>query len=159
MIVSTTWQHFQVRFSEWFGATCLFAWGVYLTLHPEMMTNPKNGEVFHGMLDIMPQPSWGLAGTIVGMARLAALYVNGHHTRTPTIRLATSFVSALVWTQVLVGFYKSGFANPGIVLYTCLIAADIYSAFRASGDVTLLSRRLRQDNEGARGAGTSQTYS
>ena len=159
MVISTTWQHFQVRFSEWFGAGCLFAWGVYVTLHPAMFTAPGTGVIFRGMVAIMPQPSWGLMATLVGFVRLAALYVNGHHTRTPSIRLVASFFSAFAWTQIVVGLFNSGVSNTGVVIYTGMIFADIYSAFRASGDVTLVSRRLRVENEGSRGAGSSEAHS
>lgn len=153
MIVSTTWQHFQVRFSEWFGAACLFAWGAYVVLHPGMFTADGAGVMFSGMVAIMPQQTWGLVAVLVGFMRLAALYVNGHHTRTPAIRLATSFASAFVWTQVVVGMWSAGIAQTGVVIYTGMVCADIYSAFRASGDVTLLSRRLRENNGESRGAG------
>ena len=160
MVISTTWQHFQVRFSEWFGAGCLFAWGIYVTLHPSMFTAPATATVFAGMNAIMPQQSWGLMATLVGFTRLAALYVNGHHTRTPSVRLVASFFSAFVWTQVVVGLFNAHVAQTGVVIYTGMILADIYSAFRASGDVTLVSRRLREENEGSRSdAGSSEARS
>lgn len=149
MIVSTTWQHFQVRFSEWYSATVLFVWGIYLILHPAMFTDPNNGKVFDGMAGMMPQQTWGLLGVLIGFARLFALYINGHHTRTPAIRLAASFFSAFLWTQVFIGFWTNALNNPGVVLYTSLVCADIYSAFRASGDVTLVSRRVRRELSGA----------
>lgn len=149
MVVSTTWQHFQVRFSEWFGAACLFAWGIYVILHPGMMTAEGTGVMFSGMVAMMPQQTWGLVAVIVGFARLGALYVNGHHQRTPLIRLIASFFSAFVWTQVVVGMFNAGVAQTGVVIYTGMVCADIYSAFRASGDVTLLSRRVRRELSGA----------
>lgn len=156
---STTWQHFQVRFSEWFGAACLFAWGIYVTLHPGMFTAPGAGVMFSGMVAIMPQQSWGLMAVLTGFARLAALYVNGHHKRTPSIRLVASFFSAFVWTQVVVGLYNAGIAQTGVVIYTAMVCADIYSAFRASGDVTVVARLSRQKNEGSRGDGISEAHS
>lgn len=151
MIVSTTWQHFQVRFSEWFGAIALTGWGVYVTVHPGMMADKRVSALWEGMLSIMPQESWGLAATVTGLIRLAALYVNGHHTRTPSIRLIASFFSAFVWTQIVTGLFKADVPNTGVWLYACLVAADIYSAFRASGDVALVSRRLRGSNEESSG--------
>ncbi len=160
MVISTTWQHFQVRFSEWFGAACLFAWGVYVTLKPGMFTGEAAKVMFSGMVAIMPQQSWGLMAVLVGFARLSALYVNGHHTRTPSIRLVASFFSAFVWTQVVVGLYNAGVPQTGVVIYTGMVCADIYSAFRASGDVTLVSKRLRVSNEESPGdAGISETRS
>lgn len=159
MVVSTTWQHFQVRFSEWFGAIVLFAWGIYVTLNPGLFTDPRTGVLFEGMNQIMPQQSWGLMAVIVGGSRLGALYINGHHTRTPTVRLIASFFSAFVWTQVTLGLYHAGIPNTGLIIYTAMVAADIYSAFRASADVTLVSRRLRQENEGSRGDRSNEAHS
>ncbi len=161
MIVETktTWHHFQVRFSEWYGGLSLFGWGVYVTLHPDMFTNPDAGRIYAGMVEIMPQPSWGLLAVLTGVSRLGALYVNGHHTRTPTIRLIASFFSAFVWTQVVLGFIQAGVANGGIWLCTMLICADIYSAFRAAGDVALISRLLRQKNEESSGGRSREAHS
>lgn len=156
MVVSTTWQHFQVRFSEWFAAITLFGWGVYLIIHPGMMLDPRVASLWTGMVAIMPQETWGLAAVLTGACRLAALYVNGHHSRTPLIRLIASFFSAFVWTQVSVGLWKAGVPNTGVWLYPCLVAADIYSAFRASGDVTLVSKRLRESEESGGGSGSSK---
>lgn len=146
MVISTTWQHIQTRFSEWFGAIALLGWGIYVTLHPGMMTDDRTHALWAGMLSIMPQESWGLAAAMTGLARVGALYVNGNHRKTPIVRLITSFFSAFVWTQISVGLIKAGVPNTGIWLYPCLVAADIYSTFRASGDVTLVSRRVRVSN-------------
>lgn len=141
--VATTWQHFQVRFSEWFVAIVMFGIGVYITLHPGMMTDPRSGILWTGMVGMMSQESWGLAAAIIGGARLGALYVNGHHARTPTIRLIAAFFSAFFFTQLTVGLLKSGLSNTGVVTYACVVLADIYSGFRASQDVTFVSRRNR----------------
>lgn len=146
----STWEHFQVRFSEWFGAGCLCAWGVYVSTHPGMFSAPATRVVFSGMVEIMAQPSWGLMATIVGIIRLGALYVNGHHRKTPSIRLAASFFSAFVWTQIVIGLFNSGVAQTGVIIYTGMVCADIYSAFRASGDVTLMSTRFSKAGESKR---------
>lgn len=156
MVVSTTWQHFQVRFSEWFAAFALFGWGVYLIVHPGMMLDSRVAALWTGMVAIMSQESWGLIAVLTGACRLGALYVNGHHTRTPAVRLVASFFSAFVWTQVSIGLWKAGVPNTGIWVYPCLVVADIYSAFRASGDVTLVSKRLHGSNEESESAGSSE---
>lgn len=137
----TTWQHFQARFAEWFNASVLFIWGINVVLHPSMFEDTE--ALYAGMLRIMSQTSWGLIAVIVGLVRLAALYVNGHHARTPTVRLIASFFSAFVFTQVFIGLWNSGVANTGFPVYAGLICADIYSAFRASQDVTFVSHRAR----------------
>lgn len=143
VVATTTWQHFQIRFSEWWAAILLFSLGTYISMHPGMMTDPHSGTLWTGMTRIMPQETWGLAAVVVGGARLAALYVNGHHARTPAVRLAAAFFSAFFFTQLTVGLYNSGLQNTGIITYSLVVLADIYSGFRASQDVTFVSRRAR----------------
>jgi hypothetical protein len=160
VIVETksTWHHFQVRFSEWYSGFVLFAWGIYVTMHPGMFTDPKAGQMFQGMVGIASQVTWGMVGTLVGFARLAALYVNGNHRRTPSVRLMASFFSLFVWTQVVLGMWAAGIAQTGVIVYTGLVCADIYSAFRASGDVTLITRRHAKKAEESRGAVSSKPH-
>lgn len=154
----TTWLHFQARFAEWFSGAILFSFGCYLILHPSMFQDERVSALWAGMNSIMAQPTWGLVAVIVGLCRLAALYVNGQHKRTPAIRLVASFFSAFVWTQVVIGLWKSNVPNTGVTIYTGMVAADIYSAFRASQDVTFVSDRARKGVESRR-EGITQTRS
>lgn len=155
----TTWQHFQARFAEWFSGFVLLAFGTYLTLHPGMFTDPRIVALWSGMAAMMAQETWGLVGVIVGGVRLGALYINGRHHRTPTIRLVTSFASAFVWTQVVLGLWKSDVPNTGVIIYTAIVCADIYSAFRASQDVTFVSHRLRSEKSESRSGRSTEARS
>ncbi len=135
------WKHFAARALEWLNAGLLTSWGSYVILHPGMFSDPRVASLWTGLLKIATQETWGIIAFAVGFARLAALYINGNHKRTPMVRLATSFFSAFVWTQVVIGMANSGVPNTGLVVYTGLILADIYSAFRASADVQYVARR------------------
>lgn len=144
MIVATTkttvWKHFQARFAEWFNAGILFSWGAYVILHPGMMTDPRVSALWQGLLRVAAQETWGMLALIVGFARMAALYVNGSHRRTPMVRLIASFFSAFILTQIVVGLFNGDGPNTGRIIYPALILADIYSAFRASADMTFVAR-------------------
>lgn len=146
MIVQhTTWHHFQVRFSEWFCAGLLFCFGLYLATHSDMFARSPN---WQGMREMFPQAVWAVSATIIGFARLGALYVNGRHRRTPLIRLIASFFSAFFFTQVVVGLWNAQVPTTGIVTYAFVVGADIYSAFRASADVTYGSKKVRDMRDG-----------
>jgi hypothetical protein len=155
MILQVVGKHFPARALEYYGALVMLPWGIYVYTHPALFTDPRISAVFAGMAEIAwfapPNLSWGLTAVVIAMIRLTALWINGTRpVATPRIRLAASFLSAFVWTQVFVGMMKSDVPNTGLVLYTSLIAADIYSAFRATRDVVLTSRERRIE-QAARG--------
>lgn len=143
MILETSsgWKHLQARFAEWFNAFAMMWWGAYVILHPGMFSDPRLYALWTGLLAVASQQTWGLIAFTVGAVRLGALYVNGRRKVTPSIRLATSFVSAFIWTQIVLGMWNGNTPNTGLVVYPMLILADIYSAFRAGADATYVARR------------------
>lgn len=151
MVIETSnaWKHFAARALEWLNAFVLFGFGCYLIMHPGMFQDPRISALWAGMSAVASQETWGLVTLLVGFMRLSALYINGHHKRTPMIRLATSFVSAFIWTQVVLGLWNSDVPNTGLVVYTSLILADIYSAFRAGADATFVARRHQLQEPGS----------
>jgi hypothetical protein len=142
MIVEThsNWQHFHARFAEWLNAGLLFLWGVYLLTHPTMFTDDRTKALWTGLYAYAEQPTWAACAMLIGFARITALYINGSHKRTPLVRLVTSFFSAFIWTQVTTGLVNAHVPNTGVVVYAGLVVADIYSAFKASRDVTFITR-------------------
>jgi len=126
-------KHFEVRATEWYSALVLSGWGAYTILHPGLYRGPAN-PYFQSMLEYAPQERWGLAAFMVGFIRITALFINGKWGVTPTVRIATSFVSMLVWFCVSVGLFKSGLPNYGLILYPALLLADAHSSYRAAID-------------------------
>ena len=130
----TTWiemkRHFEVRSLEWFNGLYLFLWGAYVILHPGMM----DLIVYRGLTDLAGQEWWGLTAFTIGGIRIGALWVNGRWGLTPIIRVVTSFLSVFVWFWICVGLYRSGLPQTGLVIYPGLVAADMFSAFRAASD-------------------------
>lgn len=155
MILEVVSKHFPARALEWFGGFVMLSWGLYVYTHPALFTDPRVARLFKGLEDIAwfwpPHISWGLFAVAIASARVIALWINGSQpVATPRVRLAASFASAFVWTQVLVGLLKSDVPNTGLVVYTALIGADIYSAFRATRDV-VTSSRDHKINKSSRG--------
>lgn len=153
MILQSLKQHFPARAIEWLNAGALASWGLYVLLHPQMFTNPATRELFAGLTEITwgltadPALLWGLTALLVGLARAVALFVNGAYGRTPLVRLGTSFASAFIWTQVIIGLMHSGVPNTGLVVYSWLVVADIISAYRASQDAVYAEKQRRDSWE------------
>ncbi len=126
-------RHFEARAIEWFNGLFLLAWGAYVILHPGLFNGPTF-PVWTGLLQIATQEVWGLVAFVVGVIRTVALFINGQWGLTPLIRVVTSFMSVFVWFWVAVALIRSGIPNTGIVVYSGLMFADMYSAFRAASD-------------------------
>lgn len=146
MLIQSLKYHFPARLPEWQNAGWLTCWGVYVALHPQMFSKPESAALFAGLAAITdwtgapPASVWGLLAVMVGLIRMAALFINGAYTRTPAIRLATSAISAFVLANIVYGMVRSGLANTGIVTYFWLFLADIASAYRAASDIPVAGK-------------------
>ncbi len=154
MIIESLREHFPARFIEWFMAGLMLCWGLYVLATPEMFTDPSERELFAYMSSLsswtgeQAHTVWGLGATLAGGLRAIALFVNGAYVRTPVIRVATSFVSAFIWTQILVCVVQSGLPNPAVAVYSWLVIADIVSAYRASKDAVHAEAQRRRERRG-----------
>lgn len=140
-VKTTHWKHFPARAPEWLNAAILICWGSYVLMHPAMFLDDRTKAMFQGMIAFAPQPVWGYTALIVGLGRGTALYINGRSKRTPTIRLLASFFSAFILTQITMALFKGDGPNTGMAVYPWLVLADMYSAFRASADMTFVARQ------------------
>jgi len=118
----------------------LVALGLYLILNPGLFDDASMG-AWSGLKTVAAQPTWGLILLVMGLARIVALYINGRHRRTPVVRLVASFFSAFVITQISLGMWNSGVPSTDLVVYPILVLADVYSAFRASADMTYVAHK------------------
>jgi len=141
MLIQSLKQHFPARFPEWLMAGLLTTWGIYVVLHPSLFTAPATAALFAGMAEIVrwtgyePAGVWGATAMLIGMVRAFALFVNGAYYRTPTIRLATSAMSAALVGFLVYGLTRSDAPNTGLVVYFWLFVCDVASAYRAASDI------------------------
>lgn len=148
MLIVSLKQHFPARWPEWFMSALLVTWGGYTVLFPEIFTQPATAALVRGMIEMAgnfpPSAVWGLTALSVGVVRAVALFINGAYTRTPLIRVLMSFASSFIFTQVSIGFLKSGVPNWGLVVYPGLVVMDIVSVYRAATDM-VYAEKTRHD--------------
>lgn len=131
----------------------MLCWGLYVLIHPGLFTDPATAQMFSGMTSIAapfteyPALLWGGVAFIVGLARGIALFINGSWTRTPFIRLIAGFVSLFVLTQILIGLWKSGVPNAGLVVYPWLMFEDLLSVSGAAVDAVHAEREREVQKE------------
>ena len=154
MLVRELKKHFPARAPEWISAATMSVWGAYVVLNPEVFLQPAF-RILAGMSWGQPAGNfWGMLCLTVGIFRACALFINGTFSRTPLIRLATSMISAFVWTQITVGLWLLPEASTGIVMYGSFVCVDLLSAYRAAQDVGMVES-TRREAKGAESGGSN----
>lgn len=130
------------RLFEWVMALVLFDIGVHMLIWPGAMS----ASAFRLIFDtIGPYNLIGLYLT-VGLTRLIALYVNGMAPNIgPHLRAIGSLCGAMIWLQMdiaLIGLpsVQGTPPSPGIQFYSVLVAAELYSTYRAAADAKSRTR-------------------
>lgn len=122
---------FPLRVTEWALALILFNWGVILSLHPgAFWARPY----FSNLQAIAPQGWWAAVCLGLGIARLAALAVNGAWMPTPFIRAVTAFLTCWIWMQISFGLSRNELPSLGLATYPVFLLLDVYNVYRASAD-------------------------
>lgn len=140
MIIRSLRQHWPARKLEWLMSGFMITWGWYVLLNPQLFTAPETAAVLSGLTSLSdpftlyPALLWGGTAFTIGLGRGVALFVNGAWTRTPYIRLIASFASMFIITQIIIGLWKSGVPNLGLVVYPWFVIADLLSTYRAGVD-------------------------
>lgn len=131
--------HFRVRASEW---TMLWpTFGLYFVLmnDPTMFrTSPS----FSVLADWADETTWALFVIASGIARLAALTINGTFRGfvfSPHIRAGASLIGVAIWSQVSLGFLMAwltaGGAASGVIAWSTMVLLEIINTHRSWADV------------------------
>lgn len=111
---------FRERAPEWVLAFILWGWGCTLLLPGNSFDRP----FFKPLAAVAPENVWGSITAIIGMIRIAALYVNGSRQETPRIRQIGSFFGMTIWSFLLWGALSVTWASPAIFTYAGLFALE-----------------------------------
>jgi hypothetical protein len=130
--------HFRVRALEWLLAGVMITWAVILAQPDNSFANPS----FATIARVANEETVALACLIIGLARLAALYVNGAWVPSPWVRLICALISAVFWLQIALGMAATDTATTGLAVYPWFVLCDLYSVWRAARDARM-SREAR----------------
>lgn len=132
-------QEFPNRVVEWGISYIMLTWGCLLISNAANLT-PLQAVFYAGWLKIMPLRYWGLSACAVSIVRIAALYINGAHKRSPLFRMGGGLASMLIWMLALVAVQRAGIM-PSLALYFWLAIGDGYAVYVASGDAYTSKRK------------------
>lgn len=123
--------HFPIRVTDWLLSAILFCWGLTLfSIHPTVWDLP----IYDGLNDIAAQNTWASVATVIGLARLVALFINGTVRRSPHLRLIGAVLSGLIWLQVSMSLMFSDMSTAAAAIYPWLALADAFNGYRAAKD-------------------------
>lgn len=92
--------------------------------------------------------TWGVILTLVGMARLLVLYINGAWSKSPHLRWLLASASAVIWAFMFAGL--TAFSTPLQIgpFIAGAVFVDLINAFRAAQDARV------EDESGAKNGST-----
>lgn len=122
---------FPIRITDWLLSAMLFSWGMTLfVIQPQVWDLP----LYEGLSDIAAQRTWAAIATVVGLTRLAALFVNGAVRRSPHLRAFGAGISTLIWLQISLSLLFSTQPTAAAAIYPWLMFADMFNVYRAARD-------------------------
>jgi hypothetical protein len=147
-------QHFQIRISEWLMVPLYFAMYYGFMVQPDMFSKSPS---FYQLRQWATEETWATLLLVCGLARLVALIVNGTFQSfpySPHIRMATSTMGAVFWSQFSLGFLIAYIAGVGafsaVAAYATFTAFELANLYRSSRDVghTYADIKRRQQENG-----------
>lgn len=135
----------QGRATEWLAASMLLTFAMILAVPGETTTSTSGFKTFVRLgLD---DAALSAPIALVGLARMAALYVNGAWRRSPSIRVAGSIAGASIFSMIGMAFIWPSLENGVSVsalstggTYFTLAFYDALSAYRSGADVRMVQQ-------------------
>ena len=143
-IVSGIRQHFDARVAEWGLGAFIINYGLGLLGPENAWTVPA---AWAGMTAYMSENAWGAVCILLGIARLAALAVNGTFADTvysrysPFVRGLVALASAAFWFMVILSL--SHYPSIGTRAYALPLALEVWCLTRAWRDNGREGKRAR----------------
>lgn len=132
--------HLPLRITEWLVSGILLTWGVYCLNAPaSIWDDPVNWQI----AEFGSQGFWGSYAFVLGLVRMAALFINGALRRSPHARAIGAFLSLLIWVQMTLGLLTAQWMGLAAIIYPWLCIADFYNVFRAAQDARISDERAR----------------
>ncbi len=120
----------QTRWAEIWLACVMTVYGAVLLFAGDTFGLPS----YRVVRAFMGEDTAGAAAVGVGAARLAALWYNGRHRRSPLVRIVGCAGGFLFYTALTIGFALSGPPLSTGLIYGVLAAAELHSSSRSARD-------------------------
>lgn len=126
------------RAAEWVTSLVLLTFAVTLALPGNtLLLSPS----YRGFLNLgFDEASLVLLFSLLGGARVTALYINGSWRRSPALRAVGAWFGAATFASLSVTFGWNYFTTPGVALgtgtgtYAVLAFCDLLAAYRSAAD-------------------------
>lgn len=140
---------FHHRRIEWISAAAISGWGATFLIPGSTMTLSA---VYEPLLARFSETGWGLICLCLGLARIAALIVNGREPMgSPIVRLIAALAGMWVWGQFALAFGQSifvlGAMSIGVPSTLVFLAIDVLAARQSAGDAALAWKRAHGDGK------------
>lgn len=121
---------------EYYSASVMVGWSAILALPGNTITERDAFSSFleRGWTEVQLAVMLGIGGALW----LGALWVNGHHRRTPVVRCLGAFLGVTLWSHVtfllITHGLETGAWPTGIAAYGILAFFDLLSCYRSASD-------------------------
>lgn len=130
--------HFRLRLCEWVLAVIMMLFGVML-YHSDVAQITR---FFGRLFEMWPPRTLAVVMSSIGMARFAALLVNGLWVRTPFVRAVMAMFSGIFWALITEALLTSGVVGTGWAVYPVFTALEFLNMYYAAQDARVAQERL-----------------
>lgn len=136
-----------LRRAEWMLAFVLLGCGIVFAVEPKL----TNEASFRSILDLMPRAAWATWAIVVGVLRLAMLYINGNWRASPHLRALGAFLACFIWCALMIRAAVNPILIPSAACWPIFLLFDSCAAYSAAGDARCADERARrrQRDEGS----------
>lgn len=118
---------FPVRKSEWvFAFMTLGLWLVF-SLNDDLFSQSPG---YNGLARLASQATWAWFFFVIGIGRVAVLFINGGWRRSPHWRAVFAFLNCLVWYRLAIGLAPN--VGIGIVMMPGILILDGFNFKQAA---------------------------
>lgn len=110
---------FPVRKSEWVLALVTTGLWLVFSLNDDLFIQSPG---YSGLARVAPQNAWAWFFFVIGIGRVAVLFINGGWYRSPHWRALFAFLNCLVWYRLALGLAPN--AGIGLVIVPGLLILD-----------------------------------
>lgn len=122
----------------------IFGWALVLLAPGDTL---QWSPAFAPLLRRASESTWGIGLLVLGIARFAALIINGRMPAgSPVIRGTAALLSAVVWSQMLYGALdvsiREGIVLPGVAINLILLGCEMVTVTRSTIDFMRRAKRV-----------------